>query len=83
MKNTKGTIDTASIYYLVKNRHVIAAVAPLHVDAPAAAVAVAVGERFTGYDTASPRDIFYITAACVAAHYANRAAYSVALRAAV
>lgn len=83
MNNTRGTINTASISYLIKNRHVVAAVSPLHVDTPAAAVAVHVAERFTGYDTARSRDVFYITAACIAAHYLNRAQYTVALRTAV
>lgn len=80
MRNTAGTIDTVSIRFLSDNSHVRRAVATLHVDTSAAAVASHVGDTFDGYESARPRDVFYITAACVSAHYNNRAAYSVALR---
>lgn len=83
MKNTNGTIDTASIHYLMNNRTVCETVAAFHVDVNAATVAAHVGRTFSDYENAKPRDIFYITAACVARHYSNRAAYTVALRAAV
>jgi hypothetical protein len=63
--------------------HVKNAVSTLHVDTPAAAVAAHIAGRFTGYENARSRDVFYITAACVAAHYLNRARYPVALRPAV
>jgi hypothetical protein len=82
MKSVRGTIDAASIHYLMNHRTVCETVATFHVDANAATVAARVGSVFSDYETAKPRDIFYITAACVARHYSNRAAYTVAMRAA-
>ena len=83
MRNASGTIDTASIHYLMNNVHVVACVARLHVDASASEVITHVAPQLASLETTRPRDIFYFFAACVARHYSNRAAYSVATRRAV
>jgi hypothetical protein len=62
--------------------NVCAVVARLHVDASASEVIAHVAPQLTGLETARPRDIAYFFAACVARHYSNRAAYTVAMRAA-
>jgi hypothetical protein len=67
----------------MNNPYVVACVARLHVDASAAAVIAHVAPQLSGLETARPRDILYFFAACVARHYSNRAAYTVAMRAAV
>jgi hypothetical protein len=83
MRDTAGTIDTASIHYLMNNATICAAVARLHIDANAAAVVAHVAPQLSGLETARPREVFYFFAACVSRHYSNRAAYTVAMRAAV
>ena len=67
-----------AVHYLMNNRHVCNVVARLHVDASAAAVVAHVAPQLSGIETAPSRDIALFFAACVARHYSNRAAYSVA-----
>lgn len=76
---TMKTDFALSVHYLMNDRLVIAAVARLHVDANAAAVVAHVAPQLSGIDTAPPRAIAIFFAACVARHYSNRAAYSVAV----
>jgi hypothetical protein len=58
-------------------------VAPFHVDASASDVVTRVFLAVSNVETAAARDVFYFAAACVTAHYANRARYSVTVRRAV
>lgn len=76
-------MNTETIKRLADSGTVARAVAPFHVDASAADVVNAVFRNVSNVDTADARDVAYFAAACVSRHYANRARYSVSVRAAV
>jgi hypothetical protein len=77
----QGQDIVLAVHYLMNNRHVCNAVSRLHVDASAADVVAHVAPQLSGIDGAPSRDLALFFAACVARHYSNRAAYSVAVRA--
>ena len=70
-----------SVSHLMNNAHVCRAVATLHVDASASDVVAHVAPQLSGLTYAPVRAVALFFAACVARHYSNRAAYSVAMRA--
>ena len=82
MKTRRPNIDfVLATNYLMNNVHVCKCVARLHVDANAADVVAHVAPQLSGIDETAPRDIALFFSACVARHYSNRAAYTVAARA--